>query len=47
MGVHSLGNAMFENSGYRGKFTGKSNNGFSEIYFNQMLNNNTKWKNVV
>ena len=47
LGVHSLGGAHDENSGYRGKFTGKSNNGFSEIYYSQMLNKTAKWKNVV
>ena len=47
MGIHGLGGAHDENSGYKGKFTGKSNSGISEIYYGQMLNITTTWKNVV
>ena len=47
MGAHSLGGAKAENSGYRGKWTGPSVAGFSEIYYSTMLASNITWKNVV
>lgn len=47
MGAHSLGGAKPENTGYKGKFTGKSNHGLTEIFYSQMVDNSTKWKNVV
>ncbi len=37
MGVHSLGGAKVTNSGYKGKWTGKSNFGFSEAYYSNMV----------
>ena len=46
MGAHSLGGAKAENSGYRGKWTGPSNAGFSEVYYNIMLSSNITWINL-
>jgi hypothetical protein len=47
MGAHSLGGAKAENSGYRGKWTGPQNVGFSEVYYLNMINATNKWINVV
>jgi hypothetical protein len=47
MGAHSLGGAKPENSGYKGKWTGPANAGFSEIYYKNMISNLIQWKNVV
>jgi hypothetical protein len=47
MGVHSLGGARPENSGYRGKWTGPGNAGLSEIYYTNMVSSGIKWTNVV
>jgi hypothetical protein len=47
MGVHSLGGAQAANSGYRGKWTGVQNAGFSEVYYLNMINATNKWINVV
>ena len=47
MGAHSLGGAKANNSGYRGKWTGAANPGFSELFYYHMLNSSISWKNVV
>ena len=47
MGAHSIGGAHAENSGYRGKWTGPLNAGFSEVFYTQMVNSSIKWRNVV
>jgi len=47
MGAHSLGGAKAENSGYRGKWTGRSNAGFSEIFYTNMISSGIKWTNIV
>ena len=47
MGAHSLGGALQVNSGYQGKWTGKQNIGFNELYYLNMINATNKWTNVV
>jgi hypothetical protein len=47
MGAHSLGGAKAENSGYRGKWTGRNNAGFSEIFYTNMISSGIKWTNIV
>ncbi len=47
MGVHSLGGAKAENSGYKGKWTGRNNAGFSEVYYTNMVSSGIKWTNAV
>ena len=46
MGVHSLGGANPNNSGYAGKWTGP-NAGLNELYYLNMINATNKWTNVV
>jgi hypothetical protein len=47
MGAHSLGGAKAENSGYKGKWTGPANAGFSELFYTNMISKDNKWTNVV
>jgi hypothetical protein len=47
MGAHSLGGALGQNSGYKGKWTGRNNAGFSEVYYTNMISSGIKWLNVV
>jgi hypothetical protein len=47
MGAHSLGGAKAENSGYKGKWTGPDNAGFSELFYTNMISKDIKWTNVV
>jgi len=46
MGAHSLGGAKAENSGYKGKWTGPDNAGFSELFYTNMISKDIKWTNV-
>jgi len=46
MGAHSLGGALGQNSGYKGKWTGRNNAGFSEVYYTNMISSGIKWLNV-
>ncbi len=47
LGAHSLGGARAENSGYKGKWTGAINAGFSELFYTNMISKGIKWTNVV
>ncbi len=47
MGAHSIGGAFRANSGYAGKWTGIQNQGFSELYYSNMINSSITWKSQV
>ena len=47
MGAHSIGGAFPFNSGYSGKWIGKQNQGFSEIFYKNMLDSSITWTNMV
>jgi hypothetical protein len=47
MGAHSLGGALKKNSGYFGKWTGRQNAGFNELFYLNMINSTNQWINFV
>ena len=47
MGAHSLGGASPKNSGYKGRWTAAASNGFSELFYTNMISNAIQWTNVV
>ena len=47
MGAHSIGGAFPTNSGYNGKWTGPQNQGFSELFYANMINASITWTNNV
>ena len=46
MGAHNLGSAVVNNSGYDGKWIGKSNGGISEYFYTLMIAPNVTYTNV-